>query len=240
MSSYLEFLKSPKDSIVVPFIDTIMRSAPDSMVIGSILLAIITQSYSLAVLSFTFLEITVFQNLIASFSKWVAGTTGGPIEDNCGFQIPSYTQVSLLKQFIMKAPFPSAPIFFMSSCVAYFLGAQINVRNEINTLASDYPLIKAGFPISSVLSVIFIVSLLMWRVVRGCDGFLVGFGSIVFGFLVGTLLLLLNTKLMGRDSINFGGLPLLIDKLQSGKDLYVCSQTNDIKSLYDSSGKLLP
>ena len=224
----------------MPFIDTVMRSAPDSIVIGSIILAIITQSFSLSVLSFAFLEITVFQNLIATFSKWTAVPSGKSVEDNCGFQIPSYTHISLLKHAMMKAPFPSAPIFFMAASMAYLLGAQINVRNEVNTLASDYPLIKAGFPISSVLSVIFIVSLLLWRVMKGCDEFLVGFGSIIFGFIAGTLILLLNTKIMGRDSINFGGLPLLIDKMQSGKNLYVCSKTNDINSLYDTSGNLLP
>ena len=225
MSSIIESLKAPKDEILVPFLDTMMRSAPDSLFMGTLLLAIVTQSYSLTIFMFAMAQIAGLQNIMGRFTSWTTGVTGGPSINNCSAIIPSWTKFSFLEFATVNSPFPSAPVFFISAVIAYFLGATINTRGEMDNLSKQFPEMKARFPISTILSVVFLVSFIVWRILSGCDTMLQSFGSVLFGFIIGTLLLLLNIQLFGREAINFAGLPLLVNRIKNGQPLYVCSES---------------
>lgn len=223
MSDYLDFLKSPKDEIIIPFLDTLMRSAPDSIVLGSFILSLLTQSYCYMVLLLTFVEIIGIHTIIAKIATFITGGSGIPLPDGCGFMIPSYTQISILKHAMTSDSFPSASIFFISAVVAYFLGSTINQVNEINDLAKTNAILKARFPISVVLSILFLAAFSVYRIVKGCDNLLSAMGSIILGIVVGGCLLMLNIQIFGRDSVNFTGLPLLVDRISTGQPLYVCT-----------------
>jgi hypothetical protein len=225
MSSIIESLKAPKDEILVPFLDMMMRSAPDSLFMGTLLLAIVTQSYSLTVFMFVMAQIAGIQNILGRFTTWTHGVTGGPTINTCSSQIPSWTKFSFLEFATVNAPFPSAPVFFISSVIAFLLGATINTRGEMDNLSKQFPEMKARFPISTILSIVFLVSFILWRILSGCDNLLQSFGSVLFGFITGTLLLLLNIQIFGREAINFAGLPLLVNRIKNGQPLYVCSET---------------
>ena len=223
MSSYLEFLKSPKDEIIIPFLDTLMRSAPDSIVLGSFILSLLTQSYCYMVLLLAFIEIIGIHTFIAKIASFLTGSAGVPLPSDCGFMIPSYTQISILKYAMTSDPFPSAPIFFISAVIAYFLGSTIDEVNEITDLAKTNSVLKARFPISVVLSILFLSAFSVYRIVKGCDNLLASMGSIILGIIVGGSLLMLNIQIFGRDSVNFTGLPLLVDRISTGQPLYVCT-----------------
>jgi len=223
MSSYLEFLKSPNHEIILPFLDTLMRSAPDSIVLGSFILSLLTQSYCYMVLLLTFIQIAGLHGLIAKIASFLTGGAGTPLPSDCGFMVPSYTQISILKHGMVSDPFPSAPIFFISAVIAYFLGSTIDEVKEINDLAKTNAVLKARFPISVVLSILFLAAFSVYRIVKGCDNLLSGLGSIILGIVIGGCLLMLNIKIFGRDSVNFTGLPLLVDRISTGQPLYVCT-----------------
>ena len=56
MSSYFETLKSLKNDILVPAGQDMIRSAPDSLFIGSALMALLTQNYPLGILTLAMVE----------------------------------------------------------------------------------------------------------------------------------------------------------------------------------------
>jgi formate hydrogenlyase subunit 4 len=231
MSEYLKFLKSPNDEIILPFLDTIMRSAPDSILLGTAVLALLTQSWSYSVLLLFFIEIIGLHYVFGSAFTFISGSSGPSIPDKCGFMIPSYSQISILRKALHSAAFPIAPVFFMSSTIAYIAGSTMNMSNEINDLALSNPILRSRFPISITLSILFLTIFSLWRITNGCDSLLPSMGTIVLGFVTGGILLVANSSLFGRESINFTGLPLLADKISSGRPLYVCAQTEkkDVK-----------
>jgi hypothetical protein len=51
-----------------------------------------------------------------------------------------------------------------------------------------------------------------------------GIGSILFGMVIGGILMVANTYIFGRESINFTGLPLLVSSLSTNKPIYACGQ----------------
>ena len=224
MSEYLKFLKSPKDEIIVPFFDTLMRSAPDSLVLGTVLLSLMTQSYAYSILLFAFMEIIISHYVIASLISYISGGQGAYLPDKCGFQIPSYSQVSILKSLLRASQFPTAPTFFMSAVIAYIFGSTMNMRNEIADLAQKNPILNSRFPISVVLGVIFLCSFVVWRITNGCDTLMGGIGSVLLGMIVGGIFMVANSYAFGRESINFTGLPLLVSSLSTGKPIYACGQ----------------
>jgi hypothetical protein len=227
MSDYIKFLKSPGSEIVLPFIDTLMRSAPDSIFLGTTLIALLTQSWAYTVLIITFFEIIGLHFFISSIAGYLTGSQPLQGKDECGFMIPSYTQISLLKAMFTRSPFPVAPIFFMSSVIAYILGSTMNMVNEINDLAKTNAILRSRFPISVVLSIVFLTSFVVWRVNKGCDSLMASMGTVVLGFVVGGILLFVNTGTFGREAINFTGLPLLQNSISNGLPLYVCAESGN-------------
>lgn len=224
MSDYIKFLKSPRREIILPFFDTLMRSAPDSIFLGTGLLALLTQSWSYTVLMITFFQIFGLHFLIGSAATFITGSQQVG-RDECGFMIPSYTQISLLKNMFSTNAFPIAPLFFVSSVISYILGSTMNLVNEINDLAKNNPVLRARFPISIVLSILFLASFAVWRIIKGCDNLMYSIGSILIGFLVGGGLFFLNSNAFGREAINFTGLPLLQNRISNGSPLYVCAES---------------
>ena len=227
MSEYLKFLKSPKDEIIIPFFDTLMRSAPDSLILGTLMLSLLTQSYPYSVLLFAFIEIILSHYVLSSFISYISGAQGPDIPDRCGFQIPSYTQISILKSLLKASACPSAPTFFMASVVSYMLGSTMNMRDEIADLSKKNPILKSRFPISTVLGILFLCTYVVWRISNGCDTLMGGMGSIVLGMAVGGFFLMANSYIFGRESINFTGLPLLVSRISTGQPLYACGEVDN-------------
>ena len=53
---------------------------------------------------------------------------------------------------------------------------------------------------------------------------MVVFISIALGLFVGTMLVAQNLKILGPDSTNLMGIPLLRNKTATGEKIYVCAQ----------------
>ena len=227
MSDYIKFLKSPQTEVLLPFIDTLMRSAPDSIFLGTGLLALLTQSWAYTVLLITFFEIVGIHFFVSSIANYITGSPPLQGKDDCGFMIPSYSQLSLLKHMFSRSVFPSAPIFFISSVIAYVLGSTMNMTDEINDLAKKNAILRSRFPISVVLSILFLSSFVIWRITKSCDNLMGSMGTVLFGFLVGGCLLFLNSYAFGREAINFTGLPLLQNRISNGAPLYVCADSSN-------------
>jgi hypothetical protein len=50
----------------------------------------------------------------------------------------------------------------------------------------------------------------------------------MFGIMVGLIFYFINSSLVGQESMNFLGLPLLINKSDNGSSIYVCSTEENV------------
>ncbi len=225
MSSYFETLKSLKNDILVPASQDMIRSAPDSLFLGSGILALLTQNYPLGILTLAMVEFGLLQRVLGGlFGTFSSNTAPLPKSDVCIPGIPSPYQISAIGTILTGATFPNGPVFFLAATLSYIFLSTINFKQELNELGKREPDWKGRIPLAVTFTSILIVGLIVFRVMYGCESPLVIIGSIVFGGAAGALVQLLHTYLFGRDSINFLGVPLLADRAANGRPLYVCAK----------------
>ena len=201
-----------------------MRSLPDSLFVGTSLFALITQSFPLGILVFAMLEFSILHFLLATAIGSVQSNTTAPGPEICMSGIPSPYLISMVGQLYPKTSFPIAPIILVTSTIFYTMFSIINFRDELKELGQKEPEWKLRIPLSLIFSCLLLISYSFWRYLNGCDSILSNLGSIGLGAIFGGLVHLLHVYLFGRDSINFLGIPLLADRAQGGRPLYVCAK----------------
>ena len=126
-----------------------------------------------------------------------------------------------LNRDTLSSAFPSFPIFFMSTASAYIVGAMWSIKQELEALGPEY---AARFYIAIFVSALLLFATMTYRLAYGCDGVGILIITLLLGLTVGGLLAYQNVYLLGRDSVNFAGVPLLVERTKDGKPLYVCTQ----------------
>lgn len=224
MSSYFKALKYLGAEVISPGFHEIVRSAPDSLFVGSAVLAFITQSFPLGIFTLAMAEFGMLHRLFAGFIGSMQGNEKGTGPELCKPGIPSPYQISVIGELLKESAFPSGPIFFMSAAILYMFSSTLNFQDELKELGKQEAEWKVRIPLSTVFSAALILFFLIYRVVYDCDSVLVALGSLVLGGVAGFLVYLVHVYLFGRDSINFLGVPLLADRAANGKPLYVCAK----------------
>lgn len=223
MSSYFTLLKSVSSDFFLPTFNGFMSSLPDALLFGSAIFAFMTQTFPMAILVLTVIELTVIHRVFGGFVGAVSGDNMHPEGQGCSSATPSLYSFNALGKILEQVSFPSGPIFLVSGVIAYSIASILNFRQELEELGKKDSEWKIRIPLAGAFSAIFLFLFVFWRWARGCDSPLAALGSTLFGVLVGGALYLLHVYLFGRDSINFLGLPLLADRAAGGKPLYVCT-----------------
>ena len=226
MSSYFEALRSIWDQVIYPAGYDILRSAPDALFLGTGLMALITQSFPLAIYVLAMLEFTIFHRVIGGFVGALQGNDAKPPSDLCTFGLPSPYQFSPLGELLVPNAFPSGVVFFMAASVIYSVASTLNFGKELEELGKQESEWNTRIPLSIMFGTLLLLAFLLFRVYQGCDGFLVAAGSTLIGLIIGFVVYLVHLYLFGRDSINFLGIPLLADRAANGKPLYVCARND--------------
>jgi len=79
--------------------------------------------------------------------------------------------------------------------------------------------------ITSIFSVLFLLVVFIFRNVYGCEDFGPLLLSLIFGALVGFLIMQQNKVLFGRGSVNIMNLPIITSAAEMGKPMFVCGPT---------------
>jgi hypothetical protein len=224
MSSYFKMLKSLKNDVVYPATKELIRSTPDSVFLGTAILALITRSFPLGILVLAFAEFGMFHRLIGRFVSTFQPNVKGPMSDMCTPGIPSPYNISFIGTFLGETAFPSGAVFFVSAAIAYILASTINFRSELKELAKDEPEWNTRIPLSVTFSSLLFIFFIVYRVAYECETVFGALGSAIFGGTVGILVYTIHVYLFGRDAVNFLGLPLLADRAANGRPLYVCAK----------------
>jgi hypothetical protein len=225
MSSYFKLLKSVGSDVLYPAFGDFMRSLPDSLLIGSSIFALMTQSFPIGILVLAVAELSLGHKLLGGFVKSVqGGNTHIPDKDACRPGLPSPYQISLVGKLLGETTFPSGPIFLVCGTIAYILASSVNFQKELEELGKKEPEWKARLPLSFTFGLLFMILFVIWRVSNECDGVVTALGSTVIGLLFGGIIYLVHVYLFGRDAVNFLGVPLLADKAAGGRPLYACAK----------------
>jgi hypothetical protein len=205
----------------------LLRLLPDSVIFGSIILAIVTQSYSTSIFAASMLEATVFATGLRSAFSFLDIFHLGPVTpldpSMCvsSYVTPTFETLTYLGRETMEASMPSYSSFFVATASAYVVGSMYAQKKELEALGPSF---SARFYIAIFASFLLLLIQSSYRLATGCDGVGTIIMSILFGFIFGGFLIYQNISLFGRDSTNLTGVPLLRERTKEKKPLYVCPQ----------------
>lgn len=203
------------------------RLLPDSILFGSLLLAFLTQSFSMIIFFLSMLETVAInaglQSLFTYLDTERLAPTVASATPQCrsGFLKPSLESLSLLSGASVSGSFPAPSLFFLSTACSYILSSLYGLREELEGLGPDY---SARFYFAIVASFLFLLMATFYRLANNCESLGVATMSLLLGGFLGSLLVLQNWMLLGKDSVNMIGVPLLRERTTDKKPIYVCPQ----------------
>jgi len=196
---------------------------PDSVLFGSLLLYVITQSVSYGVLAIFFLETSLVHKVVSFLCEKAVGHqgpsgTGKSKEDILRCRPGFKTSRKEWERVFSSDKYPSISMFFWGSLVAYMSGANYSFAQVLYAMGDEWcPRIIFSVVGIIILTILFIISRM------GCDSFteiMMAFGT---GAICGLLLYFVNLSLFGLEAMNFNGLPTLVNKTEMGSSIYVCA-----------------
>jgi hypothetical protein len=215
------------NSFLKPNITEQIRILPDSLIFGSLLVALLTQSFSTVVFALSLLETGLVGKGLQAFFQYMdivhtsPSVSANPAVCLSSYATPTLETIMSFGKSEIPGGVPSFPIFFLAAASAYVVGGMIQQKKELEALGTAY---SARFYMAILTTMLLLLAVSAYRMAMGCDSFGFVALSLGFGFIVGGLILYQNTSLFGRDSTNLLGIPLLRERTRDGKPLYVCPQ----------------
>lgn len=196
---------------------------PDSMLVGTLLYALILQSPQLTALGLSLLSVSFFHPLAASFFRQVVPDTLRVVDstgrESGRFPGLSYERVQLgLFGKLTDEEWPSYYSMFVGTLLGYvaFLPSLYEKELEASKVRSK----SINFGISFLA--IIVVGLLLYRYIANIESlFSIGVGG-MSGFILGAILMGLISVTTQRRATNLLNFPLIGDSLTAKKPLYVC------------------
>ncbi len=215
------------DLYVKPLSQEQIRLLPDSLLIGSALLALLTQSFSMTIFFLTMLETTGIHYGLRTLGQYLDANrltppvTAATPACRSGFMNTRLDTFSLFKDCDRANTFPSPILFFLSTAASYILTSMYGLREELESLGPEY---SARYYVAIAASFFFLLAVASYRLYNQCEGMGVATMSLVLGGILGALLVTQNWYLLGKDSVNMIGIPLLRERTADKKPIYVCPQ----------------
>jgi hypothetical protein len=213
------------DKTVAPVALEIIRLFPDGLVIASGLFALFTLSYPHAILFGSMIEASLVYRLLRSVGSFLnlAGGVATPTSftDKCrsGFTGGDFSTLSLFGGNTANYPWPSFPLFMLSTAAAYLFSSLSTLSKELEALGPAY---SAKYYVSLIFLGLLLLLFTTFRLVYSCDTVGTLLTTLPLGIILGLLLVQQNSRLFGRDAINLVGVPILRNRAANGQALYVC------------------
>jgi hypothetical protein len=217
MSTLWDKLKSIMYGSVLTTADEIQRLIPDSILFGSLLLYFLTNNMSFGVFAVFIFEMVLSHKLIS----WTFSQTSGdsrPLHNQCrsGFRTPRYD----VERILSNSTYPSFGVFTITSMGAYLGMAMTEFKDTLKTMGAEWES-RYTVSISFITALVMLISLIHY--LKGCEPFTEILIAIILGLIVGFILFVINNNIFGKESMNFLGLPFIVEKNQEGSPIYVCS-----------------
>jgi hypothetical protein len=205
---------------------------PDTILGGIILFALLLQSPPLLVLGVLLMMV---EFLHVGISNYFASVVSGTIEASkdamrCSGHFPGISferLISMAQQTgslsILSNGFPSYYMLFMGTLFGYILGMGYTYEKEIEGMPQKRMAVYSGLYIMGVLGIMLIII----RNTSECDSLIsILLGSaigLIFGFLMEVLIAFLSE----RRLTNLMNIPLIRNRAEDGKPIYVCAKQQE-------------
>lgn len=215
------------NATLLPLVNETLRVLPDSILFGSLLMTLMTQSFSMAMFALAMFETAIIggglRKLLSYIDLFHTLPPAGSGIAACYPAVfaPTLETIMTFGKSAVESSFPSLPVFYVSSASAYVVGSMWAQQKELQALGPGY---ASRFYVSIFASVFLLFAMATYRIAFGCDTAGIVLVSLLLGFVFGGLIFYQNMYLFGRDATNLTGIPLLKDRTRDGKPLYVCTQ----------------
>ena len=213
------FMKILNNTVLLPVAE-LYSLMPDSILFGSLLLYVMTQNASYGIFA-----LFIFETVISHrFVSWIMTQTFGPAESSkdinikcrAGFKTPQLD----VRRIFMHDQYPSYSIFSITA-IGTYLGLSTNeFSNTFEAMGAEW----AGRSMSAYLFIALVIVAFIFVRTFKCDEpvseMLI---SCIFAIIVGVIFFTLHKMIFGIESVNFLGLPYLVDKASQGAPIYVCA-----------------
>jgi hypothetical protein len=216
-----------RDTLLLPYKDTIFeiqRLFPDSVLFGSLILFITTMNSVFGYFAVFLLEIFISHKMMSwILTKFVGPLQSGSSSGSMSTCYPGFRgarkEVDRISRF---NEYPSISITSISAISSYILASMITFNDTLKTMGEQW---NTRFVFSLSFIAIILTSTIVFRWLMGCESVSeIGF-ALLFGLAIGGIFFAINKQMFGPESINFLGLPYLVDKNDQGSDIYVCAPT---------------
>jgi hypothetical protein len=213
---------------IVKVIESVIQIFPDAVFWGTGFISFITLSYSYGIFFLSMIEAgTIYHGFNYLNENIRLFGTNSLQSEKCRSSFENVTLHSIkLFQYDFRPTFLSISIFMTSFIASYIVGVILYLKDELVILGGNYGEHYNSRMYGSVVMFTAIVFIIMtYRLLTGCDNPVNIVVSLLLGLSVGGLILLQNNRILGIQSLNLLGVPILRKRTETGADLYVCSPT---------------
>lgn len=202
---------------------------PDTVTAAALLFALLFQAPAFAALGGSSILLSLIHPQIAQFfTNFVPGIIDSGPEARCSGHFPggvSFERIMNMKnsgsfQSLSYTGWPSYYNVFVGFLLSYIGTLPFLYQNELKAS----PKRKASMILGYVVIAITLLTLVVYRLMSGCDTLFGVFVGSLVGAAFGFLMVLLFSYLSDRRLTNILGLPLMRDKAEDGKPIYVCER----------------
>lgn len=205
----------------------VFDTLPDSMMIGSFLLAVIFQSLPLLMMFVTLIELSIGRIAIGTLASYISPSFSLGASTGKGKCAPgiSYGTMESIRGAInnkFHVLFPSKAMFVMGGLASYIMTNMLQFRQELVALGPEW---EARIYIVAALIGLGMLAYIIYQVGNECATLGSVLISTLLAILAGILISFQNKSFFGKESINILGLPFLDDRVETGAPLFVCDKS---------------
>ena len=206
--------------------EAMLQMFPDAMFWGTGFLAFITLSYPFGVFFVSLIEATILYHGLNYGNENLQMISPNPLSSGkcrSGFADVTLRAISIFEREF-KPTFLSSSIFMVSFISSYLTGVLLYLKDSLQILGSSYgEQYTTRLYGSTVFFAVLIFITMSYRLLNRCDSAINIIISLFLGLLAGALVVIQNNGILGVESLNLLGVPILRKRTANGGDLYVCS-----------------
>ena len=197
-------------------IDNFLRTAPESLLFGSAVLAILLQNMAffvltLAILVFKLINVVLGKFILEIFpdepGRYYGEVMGGAAV--CEFKYNTVSELKGLQSIMGASSIPSSTTFIFIATLFYCMRSVHAFQKEMDTLQTVNPTFKNILPTAFVLTILLIFIYIIWRRRNNCDTPQQLFITLAAAAAVGPLVSMAFEKIFGKYGINLLNMPFL-------------------------------
>jgi hypothetical protein len=204
---------------IIKTVTEIHALIPDSLLFGSLLFYFLTQNKAFGIFAVFIVEAVISHRIIGAIMAQTTGESPA-VQMNCraGFKTP---RVTGMERGFDHPSYPSYSVFSITSIATYLVLAMREFSSTLDAMGSrDWSSRSLAAYICTGLLVVAFVAARLWT---SCDKSGEVFTAMVCAIIVGGIFFGVNKALFGKESMNFLGLPYMVDKTAKGEAIYVCA-----------------